>query len=285
MTHPLQRRIQCRPVPELLQEPVVHPQLLLLTSSRADGLVVDPDLALLADEGTFLLVLLAVGLCAGEESSEVGAGGKEGGVGGGVEGSRVEGVGGGNGSDLGRGSLTDGEGGVGETGGEVGVVGLKGGGGGRRRVSSTRRAEGGERRDATRTYRDCERKDRSRVPHRMHDLPVRNIVYLDHLVQPTTQQPSLARSVRAVERQARHRLLMIADLPQTSPSTHQIPTSHHWSTSTEDESSRRVGEDSFDRVVGLKGHFGVSRSRVPEFDRRVVGTCEDLVRRVWEEGS
>jgi len=123
-TDPLQSSIQSRSVSELLQEPIVHPELLLLARSRR---VVDPDLSLLSDQRSLLLVLGSIGLCASKESSEVGSGRKEGGVGGGVERSGVERVGGGgNGGDFRRSSLSDGEGGVGKTGGEVGVVGLLG---------------------------------------------------------------------------------------------------------------------------------------------------------------
>ena len=123
-THPLQSSIQRSSVPELLQEPIVNPELLLLARSRS---VVDPDLSLLSDQRSLLLVLGSIGLCASEESSEIGTSGEEGSVGGGVERSGIEGVGGGrNGGDFGRSSLTDGEGGIGETGGEMGVVGLLG---------------------------------------------------------------------------------------------------------------------------------------------------------------
>ena len=135
----------------------------------------------------------------------------------------------------------------------------------------------------TRTDRDGEGENGCGVSHGVYDFPVCDVVHLDHLVETSTEQPTLARSVRAVKREAGHRLLVVADLTQTAPSADEIPASYDGPSCAENEPSRRVRQDGLDGVVGLERHLGLAGSGVPQLDRRVVRSRQDLMRGGGEE--
>lgn len=71
----------------------------------------------------------------------------------------------------------------------------------------------------------------------MDDLPVCDVVDLDHLVEPSTEQPTLACPVGSVERQAGDRLLVVADLSQTASSTDEVPAPDDRPSCAEDKPS------------------------------------------------
>jgi hypothetical protein len=130
---------------------------------------------------------------------------------------------------------------------------------------------------------DGQAKDGSGVTHGVNDLPVKDIVDLDHLIQPSTENPLLP---NAIKREAGDRLLMVADCSQTSSSCRQIPHPHDRSARAQDHASARVREDGLDSVAIVgHSHLGVARSGVPELDGRVVGTSKNLVRGGGKEGA
>ena len=118
----------------------------------------------------------------------------------------------------------------------------------------------------------------------MYDLPILNIVHLDHLIQPSRQDPPRT----TIKRHAADRLLVVAQRPHTLAACHgQVPDSKDGATRGQRHvrSSGREEQDVLHRQIRAVGHgdLGLARSNIPEFDGRVVGSGEEERRVVGVE--
>ena len=126
------------------------------------------------------------------------------------------------------------------------------------------------------THRYGQTHDRRGVPHRMYDLPILDIVHLDHLIQTSRQDPLGP----TVKRHAADRLLVVAQCPHTLAACHgQVPDSKDGATRGQRHvrSSGREEQDVLYRQVRAVGHgnLGLARSDIPKLDGRIVGSGEE----------